>query len=124
MPMKLIDLIAVIVVLFFIVSLNAYAGALIHEYTHYEVAERNGCTAKIVQPWNAGNGVFMSTYYVCPSNVSLEKVKQQQMQVETAGYQIIPLYLLVGMVIAVQIIILYLQKEQETMVVLVEENDL
>jgi len=74
----------------------------VHEQTHTLTAQDYGCNTTITY---INDKNFKPTTKITCSQDKMEKVSLIQSTVETSGYQIQPLYLLLGLVVGFQILL-------------------
>jgi len=82
-------------------------GTLIHEYTHIYFNERAGCESDL-QFFTEGHestGLAVAAVNATCSGTEeeLNRLGQRQAMVEAVGYQVLPLYLFIGLLVALQV---------------------
>jgi len=86
--------------LLIIVILPTLMFAVIHEQRHKTIAENFGCNAEISYLPDLSENAFMYTSINCPESVSESDEKlmwMMQSNVETTGYQLIPILMMTMM---------------------------
>jgi len=93
-------------VLFIIVAMLT-GGTLIHEYTHIYFNERAGCESDLqfFTEGHEGTGpAIAAVNATCTGTAEeLNRLGQRQAMVEAVGYQVLPLYLTIGLLVALQV---------------------
>lgn len=74
---------------------------VVHEQTHVEIAEDYGCNATVT--YINGTSFDPTTTYTCDRE-KMDRVSAIQDTVETSGYQIQPLYTILGYIVGLQIV--------------------
>jgi len=91
----------------FIVVVMLTGGVLVHEYTHKYLFDRAGCQSDI-QVFTEGHertGPAVAAVEASCSGTEEEmnRLDQKQAMVEAVGYQVLPLYLFIGLLVALQV---------------------
>jgi len=91
----------------FIVVVMLTGGVMVHEYTHKYFFDRAGCESDLQffteGHENTGPAVAAVNATCTATEKELNRLDQKQAMVEAVGYQVMPLYLFVGFLVALQV---------------------
>jgi hypothetical protein len=86
----------------------------VHEYTHFYLFQEAGCSTdlNVLSEGDPETGMAAASVSAnCTGTAEeLQRLDQTQSMVESVGYQVLPLYMLVGLMLALTII----KKQSET----------
>jgi len=91
----------------FIVVVMLTGGVMVHEYTHKYFFDRAGCQSDI-QFFTQGDertppAVAAVNASCTGTEEELNRLGQRQAMTEAVGYQVLPLYLFIGLLVALQV---------------------
>lgn len=94
-----------------IFGVSMYWFVSIHEQVHVNVAERNGCSTGDIQllpdttqDLGEFSLAFAGVNYTCPNRDVFQQVKGQQEMVDIVGYQLLPLYMILVLILLLQLV--------------------
>jgi hypothetical protein len=84
------------------------SGVAVHEYTHFYLFQEAGCSTdlNVLSEGDPETGLAAASVEAhCNGTAEeLQRLDQTQSMVESVGYQVLPLYMLLGLMLALTII--------------------